>query len=112
MAAPAIASTTTTTTPIESTGPWWHDPHETLVGPAALILEALAVENGEALLTYRVEQITTNTSGFVMESEAIPPAAPQDWELVTPSGVHAGSSTRASARQVRSPSMTTSHSRR
>jgi hypothetical protein len=102
--APGLASTTTTlTAPTAADGPWWHDPHETLVGPAAVVLDTLTVDGDEALLTYRVEQITTASHGFVLESEDIPPSAPQDWELVTPSGVYPGSSTRASARQVRFP---------
>ncbi|MDX1449581.1 MAG: hypothetical protein R3246_11025 [Acidimicrobiia bacterium] len=100
--AQAGASTTAPTT-TQSIDPsvWWHDPSETLIGPAAIVPGRLSVERGEAVLTYAVESIASARLGLHFESDDIPPVAPENWELVTATAVFPGSATRASARQVR-----------
>lgn len=100
-AGPPLAPTTSTSAPPAEDGTWWHDPHETLIGPAAVIPETLTVDEGVATLSYLVEAITTARHGFVLESEDIPPVAPEGWELVTPTGSYHGTASRTRARQVR-----------
>lgn len=101
-AAPAgEAAVTTTTTVFDEPQPMWHDEHETLIGPGAIVLESLILEDGVAILRYRVEAITPPSRGFVFEDDLGAPVAPEVFVLETGSGEYTASASRVRSTEVR-----------
>lgn len=92
---------TTTTTAAGEPQPVWHDEHETLIGPGAIVLESLIVEDGVATLRYRVESITPPRNGTVFEDDLGPPVAPEVFVLESGSGEYTASATRVRSTEVR-----------
>lgn len=92
---------TTTTTPATAASTWWHDPYETLVGTSALIVESLVVLEGEAIVTYRLEPITSGRIGAYLVDAEHPPIAPERWALDTTRGRFESASPSQVAQQVR-----------
>lgn len=91
MLAPDAAPTTptaptTSTTVAAPAGPVWYDPHETLVGPAVVVLESLVRDEDTLVLTYRVEAITPAREGIVFEEETGAPVGPEVFTLVFADG--------------------------
>lgn len=100
-AAPAGTLTTEpATTVAPAPEPVWHDPHETLLGPGALVLETLTVDEGIATLGYRVEGITPARSGLVFEEDSVAPVAPEVFVLEAGSERHTASAVRVGSTQV------------
>ena len=94
----ATATETTTTTEAvanRSTPPWYH-PRETVVGSAAVVLDGLTVEDGEAVLRYRTFTLAPKPAGIVVLDEngndAGPGVVPEDWVIVTAAGDYPGTS--------------------
>jgi hypothetical protein len=95
------AATTTTSVPDAATSKvWWHDPNETIVGTAAVVLERIAVDRDQAVLTYRVVPIGSTRRNPFLTDQGHPPIAPEEWALVTTAGTFRGSSVSVHSERV------------
>lgn len=83
-------TTTTTTRAADAAGVWWIDPHETPIGPAVLIPESLTVEDGEAVLRYRVVTRAPAGRGLRFEDHDPTGVTPETWTLLTTDGEYPG----------------------
>lgn len=99
----AEVTTTTTVPDAATTKVWWHDPNETIVGTAAIVLESIDVQRDQAVLEYRVEPITSTAVFFAQFflDEDYPRIAPESWVLETTNGDYRSSSDRIDSTRVR-----------
>jgi len=108
-AAPEDA-TPTTAPPVASIvdpAPWWFSPAETLIGPTALLIQDLEMEDGDLVVRYELRDLSPPAIGRILTlSEANsffttpreePVVAPERWTLETVSGDVDGISSSARA---------------
>lgn len=108
----ATANTTATTTTAPTT--WWVDEDEVPLGPAVMVVDGLAVEGDEAVLTFALFDINPLAPGRLRDADwltTVPlqrlteeaAVAPQAWTLLTTAGEIPGTTFGPRSRTARFP---------
>jgi hypothetical protein len=110
-AAPVVEATTTPTTSLAATAPWWYSPNETLLGPTAILLDTISYEDGQVVVRYDLRDVSPPALGrrlvdgeinpFFSPPPQEPVAMPDRWVLETVDGTITGTSESTRVRAAR-----------
>lgn len=103
------ATSSTTTSPLRTdstrTGPWWFSPAETQIGPTAILMESVEVDDGDVVVRYEIRDLAPSAIGrmrtleesnpFFAQPRDEPVVAPERWVLETVNGEYEGFSPSA-----------------
>jgi hypothetical protein len=109
---PVAAETTTTSTVAPPV--WWESPAEIQLGPAVLVIQGLTVEDGDAVLSFAIHDLSPVPPGRLRDPDDLidvllqrladeAAVAPELWTLITAEGEIPGTTSGPRARTARFP---------